>query len=145
STGADGINLKQHLSPGTFEDFSDLVVPELQRRGRYRTSYTPGETLRERFYGAGVRHPLPGHPAASAKKERLARQDQRNGSTEENQPASISEQHLHLLPLRRTDSHLTKIMTHPAYSTPATAADIAPFFTTATWQLKCRIPVKVRH
>lgn len=91
-TGADGINLKQHLSPGTFEDFSDLVVPELQRRGRYRTSYTPGETLRERFYGAGVRHPLPGHPAAGAKKKRLSRQDQRAGSTEDNQPASAIEQ-----------------------------------------------------
>ena len=63
TTDADGINLIQHLSPGTFVDFVDLVVPELQRRGRYRTAYTPGETLRERLFGEGVRRPLPGHPS----------------------------------------------------------------------------------
>lgn len=62
-TDADGINLIQHLSPGTFVDFVDLVVPELQRRGRYRTAYTPGETLRERLFGAGVTRPTPGHPS----------------------------------------------------------------------------------
>lgn len=75
-TDADGINLVQHLSPGTFEDFSNLVVPELQRRGRYRTAYTPGETLRERLHGSGAR-PLPGHPAAAYAQERGLRQAQR--------------------------------------------------------------------
>jgi FMN-dependent oxidoreductase (nitrilotriacetate monooxygenase family) len=64
ATDADGINLIQHLSPGTFEDFVDHIVPELQRRGRYRTAYTPGETLRERFFGAGNARPLADHPAA---------------------------------------------------------------------------------
>ncbi len=63
-TDADGINLIQHLSPGTFEDFVDYIVPELQRRGRYRTAYSPGETLRESFFGAGNSRPLPDHPAA---------------------------------------------------------------------------------
>ena len=63
TTDADGINLIQHLSPGTFVDFVDLVVPELQRRGRYRTAYTPGETLRERLFGEGNSRPLPGHPS----------------------------------------------------------------------------------
>ena len=33
-------------TPGCFEEFVDLVVPELQRRGRYRTGYS-GATLRE--------------------------------------------------------------------------------------------------
>jgi long-chain alkane monooxygenase len=33
-------------TPGCFEEFADLVVPELQRRGRFRTEYT-GATLRE--------------------------------------------------------------------------------------------------
>jgi hypothetical protein len=33
-------------TPGCFEEFVDLVVPELQRRGRFRTHYT-GSTLRE--------------------------------------------------------------------------------------------------
>lgn len=64
TTDADGINLIQHLSPGSFADFVEHVVPELQRRGRYRTAYTPGETLRERLLGAGNARPLPDHPAA---------------------------------------------------------------------------------
>lgn len=63
-TGADGLNLIQHLSPGTFEDFIEYIVPELQRRGRYRTSYTPDETLRERFFGPGHARPLGDHPAS---------------------------------------------------------------------------------
>lgn len=44
--GADGFMLIATNTPGCFEDFVDLVVPELQRRGRYRTAY-PGKTLRE--------------------------------------------------------------------------------------------------
>lgn len=44
--GADGFMLIATYTPGCFEEFVDLVVPELQRRGRYRTSY-PGKTLRE--------------------------------------------------------------------------------------------------
>ncbi|MBO1751587.1 LLM class flavin-dependent oxidoreductase [Actinotalea sp. BY-33] len=64
-TDADGINLIQHLSPATFADFVDLVVPELQRRGRYRTAYTPEETLRERLFGTGNARALPDHPAAT--------------------------------------------------------------------------------
>jgi len=44
--GADGFMLIATNTPGCFEDFVDLVVPELQRRGRYRTSY-PGSTLRD--------------------------------------------------------------------------------------------------
>jgi hypothetical protein len=34
------------LSPGGLEDFVDLVVPELQRRGIYRREYA-GRTFRE--------------------------------------------------------------------------------------------------
>jgi long-chain alkane monooxygenase len=44
--GADGFMLAATYTPGCFEEFVDLVVPELQRRGRLRTSYT-GSTLRE--------------------------------------------------------------------------------------------------
>ena len=51
--GIDGINLRQYLSFETVRDFIELVVPELRRRGRFRTSYTDGETLRERLFGAG--------------------------------------------------------------------------------------------
>jgi len=44
--GADGFMLAATYTPGCFEEFVDLVVPELQRRGRYRTRYE-GMTLRE--------------------------------------------------------------------------------------------------
>ncbi|WKN48906.1 LLM class flavin-dependent oxidoreductase [Nocardioides sp. Arc9.136] len=44
--GADGFMLIATYTPGCFEEFVDMVVPELQRRGRLRTEYT-GSTLRE--------------------------------------------------------------------------------------------------
>lgn len=44
--GADYHMLAVTCTPVCPEDFSDLVVPELQRRGRYLTAYT-GSTLRE--------------------------------------------------------------------------------------------------
>jgi len=43
---ADGFNLKPALLPEDLEDFINLVVPELQRRGIFRTEYE-GTTLRE--------------------------------------------------------------------------------------------------
>ncbi|WP_082375897.1 LLM class flavin-dependent oxidoreductase [Pseudonocardia sp. HH130629-09] len=50
--GLDGFNIIQFLTPETFTDFIDMVVPELQRRGRYQTEYTPG-TFREKLFGPG--------------------------------------------------------------------------------------------
>jgi FMN-dependent oxidoreductase (nitrilotriacetate monooxygenase family) len=44
--GADGFMLVATYTPGCFEEFVDLVVPELQRRKRLRTSFS-GRTLRE--------------------------------------------------------------------------------------------------
>lgn len=44
--GADGFMLAATYTPGCFEEFVDLVVPELQRRKRLRTIYE-GKTLRE--------------------------------------------------------------------------------------------------
>jgi FMN-dependent oxidoreductase (nitrilotriacetate monooxygenase family) len=52
ATGVDGFNIVQYLSPGTFTDVVELLVPELQRRGRYRTAYPKG-TLRDRLFGEG--------------------------------------------------------------------------------------------
>ena len=43
---ADGYILSAAQAPGTFDDFVDVVVPELQRRGLFRTDYT-GSTLRD--------------------------------------------------------------------------------------------------
>ena len=51
-TGIDGFNLRQFITPGTLEDFVEFVVPELQRRGLYRTHYETS-TLREHLFGAG--------------------------------------------------------------------------------------------
>lgn len=44
--GADGFMLIATYTPGCFEEFVDLVVPELQRRGRFRSRYRT-TTLRE--------------------------------------------------------------------------------------------------
>lgn len=44
--GADGFNIVPPLLPEGFEDFVRLVIPELQRRGLFRTEYE-GKTLRE--------------------------------------------------------------------------------------------------
>jgi alkanesulfonate monooxygenase SsuD/methylene tetrahydromethanopterin reductase-like flavin-dependent oxidoreductase (luciferase family) len=38
--GGDGFMLSPIYSPGAIEEFVDLVVPELKRRGRFRTAYT---------------------------------------------------------------------------------------------------------
>ena len=44
--GGDGFMLSPIYSPGAIEEFVDLVVPELQRRGRYRRDYA-GTTQRD--------------------------------------------------------------------------------------------------
>lgn len=62
-TGIDGFNLTQFLSPGSFRDFIELVVPELQKRGLYRTDYEAG-TFRERLFGRGAPLTPHGHPSA---------------------------------------------------------------------------------
>ncbi len=43
---ADGFNILPATLPGEFNDFVDLVIPELQRRGLFRTEYE-GQTLRD--------------------------------------------------------------------------------------------------
>ena len=46
--GGDGFMLTPIYNPGAIEEFVDLVVPELQRRGRFRTAYA-GTTQRDHF------------------------------------------------------------------------------------------------
>jgi FMN-dependent oxidoreductase (nitrilotriacetate monooxygenase family) len=48
-TGIDGFNLAFAVAHESMRDVVDLIVPELQRRGRYREEYTPG-TLREKVF-----------------------------------------------------------------------------------------------
>jgi FMN-dependent oxidoreductase (nitrilotriacetate monooxygenase family) len=61
SADVDGFNLSRTVTPECVEDFIELVVPELQARGVYKTAYAPG-TLREKLFGAS-RLPT-GHPGA---------------------------------------------------------------------------------
>jgi long-chain alkane monooxygenase len=62
-TGADGFNLAYAVTPGTFVDVAELVVPELRRRGRMPATPATG-TLREVLGGAGPRVAA-SHPAAA--------------------------------------------------------------------------------
>ncbi len=61
-TDVDGFNLAYALAHETFSDVVELLVPELQKRGVYKTEYAPG-TLREKLFGDGPRLP-DSHPAA---------------------------------------------------------------------------------
>ena len=59
--GIDGFNLVYSVTPGSFTDFIDGVVPVLQSRGRVQREYAPG-SLREKIFGSPR---LPeSHPAA---------------------------------------------------------------------------------
>ena len=62
-TDIDGFNLAYAVTPETFADIVDLVVPELQRRGVYKTAYAPG-SLREKLNGPGRARLPESHPAA---------------------------------------------------------------------------------
>ena len=48
SGAADGFNIMPPALPGGLEDFVEQVVPELRRRGLFRTEYT-GHTLRDHY------------------------------------------------------------------------------------------------
>lgn len=60
--GADGFNILPPWLPTGLNDFVDLVIPELQRRGLFRTEYE-GRTLRENL---GLPFPVNRHAAARA-------------------------------------------------------------------------------
>jgi FMN-dependent oxidoreductase (nitrilotriacetate monooxygenase family) len=63
---ADGFNILPPVLPGSLDDFVDLVIPELQRRGLFRTAYE-GSTLRENL---GLERPENQH--AAGRRERKA-------------------------------------------------------------------------
>jgi hypothetical protein len=74
-TDVDGFNLAYAVTPETFEDVTNLLVPELQRRGVYPTAYREG-TLREKLFGRGPylphTHPADGYRDIEAVKARDA-------------------------------------------------------------------------
>ena len=49
-TDVDGFNLAYAITPGSFADFVDHVVPVLTERGAYQPEYAPG-TLRNKLFG----------------------------------------------------------------------------------------------
>jgi FMN-dependent oxidoreductase (nitrilotriacetate monooxygenase family) len=61
-TGVDGFNLSRGISFATFEDAVDMLVPELQRRGRFKLDYAEG-TLREKLFDHGGARLPTSHPA----------------------------------------------------------------------------------
>ncbi|OBF25246.1 LLM class flavin-dependent oxidoreductase [Mycobacterium sp. ACS4331] len=62
-TDVDGFNLAYAITPGSFADFIEHVVPVLTERGAHQAEYTPG-TLRNKLFEQGDR--LPGeHRGAS--------------------------------------------------------------------------------
>ncbi|MET0886413.1 MAG: NtaA/DmoA family FMN-dependent monooxygenase [Mycetocola sp.] len=60
----DGFLLRSLMYPHSMRDFRDYIVPEMQRRGIYRTAYE-GTTLREHIFGAGRTRIADNHHAAS--------------------------------------------------------------------------------
>jgi len=57
SAAADGFNIMPPVLPTGLADFTTLVLPELRRRGLFRTAYE-GRTLRENL---GLRVPANRH------------------------------------------------------------------------------------
>jgi len=53
-TDLDGFNIYQAITPATLQDVVELVVPELQKRGRYRTTYSD-TSFRDRLFNNGNR------------------------------------------------------------------------------------------
>ena len=62
-TDVDGLNVPFAVSPGDFEDITDMLVPELTRRGIYKDAYAEG-TLREKLFGPGRARLTEQHPAS---------------------------------------------------------------------------------
>ena len=55
-TDVDGFNLTRTVTPESYEDFIDLVIPELQSRGSYKHDYAPG-SLREKLFDGHAQLP----------------------------------------------------------------------------------------
>jgi alkanesulfonate monooxygenase len=64
ATGVDGFNLAFAVRPESMEAVVDLLIPELQRRGRYTREYPRG-TLREKLFAPGQPRLSAPHPAAA--------------------------------------------------------------------------------
>ena len=81
----DGFNLAYAISPGTFEDVVEHLVPELQRRGVHRTEYEDS-SLRDRLFGAGDR--LPDRHGGAAFRRRSSSQPEQHERRRARSPAA---------------------------------------------------------
>lgn len=66
--GVDGFNIAYHVTPGSFADVAEHLIPELRRRGR--VGEDTGATLRERLFGAGSAQLPDDHPGARYRREK---------------------------------------------------------------------------
>ncbi|RCK54348.1 Dimethyl-sulfide monooxygenase [Candida viswanathii] len=63
-SGVDGFNFIYAVTPGTFEDLVEYLIPVLQERGYAQKEYPKeGLTFRENLYGVGETFLRPDHPA----------------------------------------------------------------------------------
>ncbi|MGO4835078.1 LLM class flavin-dependent oxidoreductase, partial [Rhizobiaceae sp. 2RAB30] len=67
----DGFNVGDYMPLKTIPELAGSLVPELQKRGRVRTSYE-GSTFRESLYGLGQKKPRDDHPAVRFDVKRAA-------------------------------------------------------------------------
>jgi FMN-dependent oxidoreductase (nitrilotriacetate monooxygenase family) len=75
STGIDGFNITYHVTPGSFADVAEHLIPELRRRGRAREA-GDAATLRERLFAGSALLP-DDHPGAGF---RLVKESRRSDS-----------------------------------------------------------------
>lgn len=66
-SGVDGFNLAHLVTPESLEEFIDLVIPELQKRGIYKTEYEQG-SFREKLFNHGSSLLPSDHPGSQYRK-----------------------------------------------------------------------------
>ncbi|PYZ96754.1 5,10-methylene tetrahydromethanopterin reductase [Alteribacter lacisalsi] len=59
----DGFNIPYTMAPGSFQDFTELVVPELRKRGLLPPQDARYETYRENLFGEGKTRLPSSHPS----------------------------------------------------------------------------------
>lgn len=69
-TGVDGFNIAYHITPGSFVDVAEYLIPELRRRGRAREA-GHSQTLRQRVFGGGSALLPDDHPGTAFRHQRI--------------------------------------------------------------------------
>lgn len=69
-TGVDGFNIVYHVTPGSFADVAEHLIPELRRRGRAREA-GGATTLRQRIFGTESAYLPADHPGAAFRWQKI--------------------------------------------------------------------------